>query len=69
MLSGHLQEVFLRHAGDAGIGRMGSHGHIGFFEPMVQGLGMDPKHASARRYRKSHHDQDSFRKRTKEHSK
>jgi len=48
MPSGHLQEVFLRHTFDACIGRMGSQGEIGLFEPVVQGLGMDPKHASTR---------------------
>jgi hypothetical protein len=46
MPSGHLQEIFLHHAFDACIGRMGSQWHIGLFEPVLQGLGMNPQHAS-----------------------
>jgi hypothetical protein len=66
MSSSHLQEVFLRHTCDACICRMASQRQIGLAQPVVQGLGMNPKHSCTRCYRKNRHDQDSFRRRTKE---
>jgi 6-phosphogluconolactonase/glucosamine-6-phosphate isomerase/deaminase len=42
----HLQKVFLFDTFDACILGMGSQGHIGLSEPVVQGLGMNPKQTS-----------------------
>lgn len=46
----------------------GTTGSLAAFPPMVQGLGVNPQHASARCYRISRHDQDSFRRKTQEHT-
>jgi hypothetical protein len=43
----YLVQVFLRHTCDPCIPRMGSQGQIGFFEPVVQSLGMNTKQTSA----------------------
>ncbi len=39
----HLLDVFPLHTADACIRRMSSQGHMGLLEPIVQGLGMNPK--------------------------
>jgi hypothetical protein len=62
MPSGHLLEVLLPHTFHTCIGRMGSQGEIGLGQPVAQGLGMNPKHASTRCYRKKRHNQDAFLK-------
>jgi hypothetical protein len=47
----------------------GAKGRLAAFPPMVQGLGVNPQHASARCYRKSRHAQDSFRRKTQAYTK
>jgi hypothetical protein len=47
MQAGYLVQVLRRHTCVTGICRVGSQGHIGLFEPEVQGLGMNPKHLGA----------------------
>jgi hypothetical protein len=64
MLFGQLPEVFLCHTFEACIGWVGRQGERGRFEPVVQGLGMNPKQSSTRSDRKRCHDQDSFQRRT-----
>ena len=44
----HLQEVFLCHAFDTCICGMRRQGQMSFFEPVVQGFGMNPQHLSTR---------------------
>src|SRR6266566_2060869 len=60
MLFGQRQKVFLCHTFEACIGWVGRPGELGRFEPVVQGLGMNPKQSSTRSDRKCCHDQDSF---------
>jgi len=38
--------VFLRHTGDTCIRRVSGQGHMGLFEPVVEGLGMNAKQTS-----------------------
>jgi hypothetical protein len=66
MLFGQLQEVFLCHTFEACIAGVGRQGERGRFEPVVQGLGMNPKQASTHSYRKRCHEQDSFQRKTQE---
>ena len=46
MQASYLLQVFLRHTFNPCIRRMGSQGQIGFFEPVVQRLGMNTKQTS-----------------------
>ena len=56
----HLQKVFLFDTCDACISGMGSQRQIGLSEPVVQGLGMNPKQTSTGCSRKSCHEENSF---------
>jgi hypothetical protein len=46
MQASYLLQVFLRHTFHPCIRWMGSQGQIGFFEPVVQRLGMNTKQTS-----------------------
>ena len=55
MQAGYLLQVFLRHTFDTCIRRVGGQRHIGLFEPVVQGLGMNAKQTSTVCDRKKGH--------------
>src|SRR5579885_3435431 len=46
MLLCHLLKMFLRHAFDASVGRMGRERDMSFCEPVVQGFRVNPKQTS-----------------------
>jgi len=60
MQSRHLLQVFLRHTFHTCIRRVCGQGHIGLFEPVVQGLGMNTQQTSTVCDRKNGHTQNSF---------
>ena len=61
MQASYLLQVFLRHTFNPCVRRMGSQGHIGFFEPVVQRLWMNTKQTGTVYDRKKRHTENSFR--------
>jgi hypothetical protein len=55
MQAGYLLQVFLRHTFDTCICRVGGQGHVGLFEPVAEGLGMNAKQTSTVCDRKKSH--------------
>jgi hypothetical protein len=55
MQAGYLLQMFLHHTFDPCIRRVGNQEHIGLFEPVVEGLGMNAKQTSTVCDRKKSH--------------